>query len=443
MASALFRRGWRWVESHPPPGPFRPGFFRSPIRGPWLTAVLGLVLLVGIPVVFLTGLASYLAYKPDLIGGANDLTADKGLFGFYLEWFDWPASVSWLFRLNQGVHVVLGLALVPVVLGKLWSVLPKFFVWPPFRNLAELLERITLFFLVGGIVFQLVTGVLNIQYWYVFPAGFYRAHLYGAWVFMAAFVLHAALRVGVAVRTVRDRGLASELRVATPATLPEPFDPHGLVSADPAPATISRRGALGLIGGASALVVGLSAGQTISDRLRPTALLAPRGGSLGRGANAFPVNKTAASAGVLDLIGADWRLTLENASGETKVLRLDDLEEMEQHTYELPLACVEGWSTVQTWSGVRLRDLARLAGEPAAPTVVVQSVQEKGTFRVATLRGNQIADERSLLALRVNGEALSADHGFPARVIVPGNPGVHNTKWVGRMTFRPNPEPEE
>ncbi len=30
---------------------------------------------------------------------------------------------------------------------------------------------------------------------------------------------------------------------------------------------------------------------------------------------------------------------------------------------------------------------------------------------------------------------LSPDHGYPARVIVPALPGVHNTKWVKRMTF--------
>jgi DMSO/TMAO reductase YedYZ molybdopterin-dependent catalytic subunit len=41
----------------------------------------------------------------------------------------------------------------------------------------------------------------------------------------------------------------------------------------------------------------------------------------------------------------------------------------------------------------------------------------------------------SLLAFRVNGAELSADHGYPARVIVPGAPGVHNIKWVTKMTF--------
>ena len=38
-------------------------------------------------------------------------------------------------------------------------------------------------------------------------------------------------------------------------------------------------------------------------------------------------------------------------------------------------------------------------------------------------------------AFRVNGAELSADHGYPARVILPASPGVHNIKWVTKMTF--------
>jgi DMSO/TMAO reductase YedYZ molybdopterin-dependent catalytic subunit len=40
-----------------------------------------------------------------------------------------------------------------------------------------------------------------------------------------------------------------------------------------------------------------------------------------------------------------------------------------------------------------------------------------------------------LLAVRVNGGPLSRDHGYPARIIVPAAPGVHNTKWVTSLGF--------
>ena len=69
------------------------------------------------------------------------------------------------------------------------------------------------------------------------------------------------------------------------------------------------------------------------------------------------------------------------------------------------------------------------------PDVFVESLQRHGAFRKAALSADQVADPRSLLALYVNGEDLSPDHGHPARVIVPAAPGVLNTKWVARMTF--------
>jgi DMSO/TMAO reductase YedYZ molybdopterin-dependent catalytic subunit len=109
---------------------------------------------------------------------------------------------------------------------------------------------------------------------------------------------------------------------------------------------------------------------------------------------------------------------------------------MELHTAKLPIACVEGWSTGnQRWEGVRLRDLARLAGVEDPDDVFVESLQTNGEFARGRLAGNQIRAGASLLALRVNGADLSLDHGFPARIIVPNNPGVRNTKWVSRMTF--------
>lgn len=422
----------RAITDNPPPGPFRRSFWRSPIRGPWLTAVFGSVLLAGITILFVTGLASYAAYNPDLPD--NDLTSGKGLLGFYL--YDWPTEPYWLYRLNQGVHVVLGIVLVPVLLAKLWSVVPKLFDWPPARSPAQLLERLSLLLLVGGALFEFATGILNIQYWYPFPGSFYSLHFYGAWVFIAAFVVHVGIRLPRMVRALRSRRLRDELRVDTAATRPEPPDPHGLVADDPAPPTMSRRGALALVGGGSVTLFAMTAGQSIGGPLRSTALLAPRGQEYGDGPNGFQVNKTAFAAGVIGpQTGESWQLEVIGPDGPVTLSR-DELLAMPQRSARLPIACVEGWSTGnQSWSGIRLAELARLAGLPDAGLVIVESVQAGGGFADASLRGNQIGDPRSLLALRVNGADLSLDHGYPARVIVPAGPGVHNTKWVGRMSF--------
>ncbi|KAB8194829.1 molybdopterin-dependent oxidoreductase [Nonomuraea phyllanthi] len=415
-----------------PPGPFRPGFWRSPLRGPWLTSVFGLVLLVGLVIVAVTGLLSYAAYEPRLPG--NDMTPGKGLLGFYL--FDWPTHPVWMYRVTQGTHVILGLTLVPVLLAKLWSVIPKLFDWPPVRSIAQAVERASLVLLVGGAVFQFATGILNIQLYYVFPFSFYPAHLYGAWIFLAALALHVAVRLPRAIRAVRSRSLRRELRTSLAGTRPEPPDPDGLVPADPAPPTMSRRGLLAFVGGGSVVMLGLSVGQTLDGPLRRTALLAPRGREYGTGPNDFQINKTAASLGVTAAEAGDgWRLTV--AGVDRIQLSRDDLLAMPLHTYALPIACVEGWSTEQVWTGVRLADLARLVGiAPGTAAVTARSLQRVGYFGQASLSTGQVADPRSLLALRVNGADVSLDHGFPARVIVPNAPGVHNTKWVRELDFR-------
>jgi DMSO/TMAO reductase YedYZ molybdopterin-dependent catalytic subunit len=422
----------------PPPGPFRRSFWRSPIRGPWLTSMFGLVLLASIPVVFVTGLLSYAAYNPDL-SPVNDETPGKGLLGFYL--FSWPTHPVSLYRLNQGIHVTLGLILVPILLFKLWSVLPKLFEWPPFRSPAHALERLSLFLLVGGAVFEFITGILDIQTWYKFPGSFYPLHFYGAWVFTAGFVVHVTIKLPVMIRALRSRSLIGELRSGLTRMRPEPPGAGYLAPLEPAEPTISRRGLLAFAGAGSALIAILAVGQSLGGPLRRTALLAPHGQDVSGGPGDFQVNRTAASVGIKESeTGAAWRLTLmtdSQAGRPPVVLPRANLLRMEQHTASLPIACVEGWSTDdQAWSGVRLRDLARLAGVTHPASVLVQSLQRGGAFSQAALSAGQIMDPDSLLALRVNGADLSPDHGYPARVIVPANPGVHNTKWITSLTFR-------
>jgi DMSO/TMAO reductase YedYZ molybdopterin-dependent catalytic subunit len=182
----------------------------------------------------------------------------------------------------------------------------------------------------------------------------------------------------------------------------------------------------------------LTAGQTIGGITRPLALLLPRGRDNGDGPNDFPVNRTAEAANIdPETTGTTWELTLVGAGVEI-ILDRADLEAMAQHTADLPIACVEGWSTTQTWTGVRLRDLAQMAGVPDPTFATVDSLEQDGAFNEAALQSNQVLDPDSLLALQVNGTDLSLDHGYPARIIVPAMPGVHNTKWVRQITFEEN-----
>ena len=406
----------RLYPENPPPGPFRHGFWRSPIRGTWLSSVLSTALLPLVAITTFTGFASHVSYESEL--GRNETFARDPVTRLLDRTFDWPAA-DWLFAVNQGLHVVCGLLLFPVLLAKLWSVIPKLFEWPPIRSAAHAIERAGLALLVGGSLFVLATGMINLQYWYPWNFAFVPAHYYAAFVFIAGLAVHVAGKLPVMRRTFREEGVAAPLREGVP---------EG--------GTISRRGALTVVGAGSLLLALQGLGQAVGGPLRSLSLLAPRGaGSApgeGGGPNDFQVNKTARRARITpEMVGPDYRLEVNG-----RTFSRDDLLAMPLVSATLPIACVEGWTATREWTGVRLRDLAAVAGVEDPRELFVQSLQPGGGFRQVTLNRAQSTDDRSLLALKVGGTDLSLDHGYPARLIIPGAPGVHNTKWVASIEAR-------
>ena len=416
----------------PPPGPFRRTFWRSPLRGPWLTSLLGLILLISIPLIAVTGFLSNDAYNPRL--GGNAVGRQLGPLDFYL--FQWPAHPSWLYAFTQGLHVTIGLAAFPILLTKLWSVIPRLFEWPPLRSPAHALERLSLALLVGGALFEFATGILDIQYAYLFKFFFTNAHYYGAWVFTAAFAFHAAIKFSTMRSSLATRRGLRPLMDDLAHTRAEPQGAEGndLIASTPAAPSMSRRAMLGTVGAGSLFLFVQGLGDSVGGPLRALSVLGPRD-RFGSGPNGFTVNRTAAAAQIdSQQVGADWTLQLGSGS-QTIALTRDELLALPQHTYDLPIACVEGWSTTQRWSGVRVRDLSALLGIEGHHVATATSLEKNGVFSAATLAGNEVGDERTLLALRVNGAELSLDHGYPARVIGPALPGVHCTKWVSKLTF--------
>ena len=364
--------------ANPPRGPFQRDFWGSPLRGPWLTSFLGSALLPLIVVCALTGFLSHVAYYPAL--GDNRIV-DSGAVNVFFLPFDWPTSPSWLYALTQGLHIACGVAAIPILLAKLWSAMPKLFEWPPVRSIAHAIDRLSLALLVGGSLFVFFTGILNIQLVYPWKFSFVPAHYYGAFVFLAALGLHLVTKVPVALRSFRERGVLAPLREDLADTEPEPAREGSTAPLSPARPTITRRGLIGTVGAGSLGLFVIAISQVIGGPLRRLAFLAPRD-VIGSGPNGFQVNKSAVASGIkTSMTDASWRLSLEGPSPAE--LSRADLLAMEQVTESLPIACVEGWSTTQSWTGVRLSDLADLAGIDGDAEVTAESLQEFGSFRAA------------------------------------------------------------
>jgi DMSO/TMAO reductase YedYZ molybdopterin-dependent catalytic subunit len=413
--------------------PVRRPVWRSPLRGPWLTSFLGTLLLPAVVVIALTGFISHWAYHPELAGNATANPAFD-IPTFFQFTASWP---SWGYAVTQGTHVTLGLVTVPLLLAKLWSVMPKLFARSVRRNLAGALERLSLLLLVGSVLVEFATGILNVENSQIWGFAFYPIHYYGAWVFGIALVLHTLVKLPTVRRAYRERGFLRPLRDGLSDTRPEPPVDGGLAPIDPATPTLSRRGLLAMVGGAAVAIFVVQAGESIGGALRRFALLAPRGRVFGTGPNDFQVNHTAAAQQITEaMTGAGWRLAV--AGKRSVVLDRQELLAMPQSTHTLSITCTEGWSTTQRWTGVPLASLARLADAAPGSVLLARSLVEAGGApQEVTFSAAQVRDERSLLALGVNGVDLSLDHGYPARVILPDVPGTHNVKWVAELRFQP------
>jgi DMSO/TMAO reductase YedYZ molybdopterin-dependent catalytic subunit len=362
--------------------------FSSPVHDERVAARLGVALGVAFTTCFLTGLYSHFAQHPS--------------WGFTL-----PARPAGLYRLTQGAHVATGLAAIPLLLAKLWSVYPQLFRWPPFTSGVHAVERLAIFPLVAGSIFMLFTGLANINLWYPWRFNFPDLHYRTSWIVMGALAIHIGAKITVTRRAFRR-------------AQPSPAD---------AAARADRRRFLFTAFGASAMVTLFTVGQTFRPLAR-FALLAPRRPDVGP--QGFPVNATANSAGVVELARAtDYRL--EVVGPRVLSLSLDELRALPQHTAELPISCVEGWSASPHWRGVRVRDLLAMAGAPDDAGARVESLQPFGSYRTSDLNRVQAHDRDTLLALEVNGEPLALDHGYPVRLIGPNRPGVMQTKWVAKL----------
>jgi hypothetical protein len=364
----------------------QPESFRSSAHHEQVTARVGRWLGIAFLVCFLTGLLSHAIQHPP-------------------SWFWWPAAPADLYRITQGLHVISGVAAVPLLFAKLWSVYPKLFARPLVRDLPHALERLSILVLSGAAFFELATGIFNVAQNYLWGFYFPAAHYAVAWIAAGSVLLHVAVKLPV----IR-RGLA------TPTETP----------AEQRPGTLSRRGFLRGTWLAAGLAVVATAGGTV-PLLRNVSVLSWRSD---RGPQGVPVNRTAAAARVTR--EPAWRLEIVTRHGITR-LSLDQLATLPQRTAELPIACVEGWSQSAVWTGVPIADLIASVGGDRGATVTVESLERKGAYRTSTLPGTHTANPDTLLALRLNGEPLDLDHGYPCRIIAPSRPGVLQTKWVHRL----------
>ncbi|NUR25875.1 MAG: molybdopterin-dependent oxidoreductase, partial [Catenulispora sp.] len=317
--------------------------FRSRLHGERTATLIGTALGVAFATAFLTGLISHVLQHPP-------------------SWLAYrlPTRPAWGYRLTQGLHVTSGIAAIPLLLAKLWTVYPKLFAWPPLKSVAHVVERLSILVLVAGAIFELATGLLNAAQWYVwggqFP--FIQTHYWVAWITVGALVVHLGVKAPAIARGLRS-----------PKTEPAATARQ---DAEQLERGVSRRAFIATTAVATGTVTVATIGQSV-DSVQAVSVLSPR--DIGVGELGVPINRTAAQAGITEeTVASDWRLQVTGGSGLLSLSR-QELAALPQTSARLPIACVEGWSVDGRWEGVRISDLMDLAGIPHHADVRVLSLE--------------------------------------------------------------------
>ena len=152
------------------------------------------------------------------------------------------------------------------------------------------------------------------------------------------------------------------------------------------------------------------------------------------------VNGDVGMDGELDT--ATWRLRVARSPGDTLVLTLNDIMALPKTEVVFDFKCVEGWSQVTWWGGVRFADfLKKYNLAPQTGMSYVGLVTPDETY-YAGLDMPSMLQPQTLLCYEMNGKLLPQEQGYPLRLIIPVKYGIKHLKRIGVMYFS-NDKPKD
>jgi DMSO/TMAO reductase YedYZ molybdopterin-dependent catalytic subunit len=130
---------------------------------------------------------------------------------------------------------------------------------------------------------------------------------------------------------------------------------------------------------------------------------------------------------------AGYRLPVQGLVDKPHVYTLRELRALQNIAQITRHDCVEGWSVVGKWSGVKLATILALAQPKANARYVIFRCFDKdqdGTEYYESLDLHEAAHPQTLLALDLNDKPILPDHGAPVRLRIPTQLGYKSAKWV-------------
>jgi DMSO/TMAO reductase YedYZ molybdopterin-dependent catalytic subunit len=149
--------------------------------------------------------------------------------------------------------------------------------------------------------------------------------------------------------------------------------------------------------------------------------------------NSLPTPSSAQYAQFVATHFHSYRLVVDGSVEHPQAFSLGRLRAMSQTSEITRHDCIEGWSAIAQWSGVRMSEVLAIVNPRRDARYVVfycMDRDEQSIQYYESLDLHQANHPQTLLALRMNGASIPLDYGAPVRLRVPTQLGYKSAKWI-------------
>jgi hypothetical protein len=136
-----------------------------------------------------------------------------------------------------------------------------------------------------------------------------------------------------------------------------------------------------------------------------------------------------------DFNPAEWKLYVIKAGGDTLTLSLDDIKKLPKTEIVFDFKCIEGWSQVTHWGGVKFSDFAAAYHLNNEISMKYVGMATPDVEYYVGIDMPSALHPQTLICYEMNGKPLPMNQGYPLRMIIPVKYGIKSIKRIGTMYF--------
>ncbi len=137
-----------------------------------------------------------------------------------------------------------------------------------------------------------------------------------------------------------------------------------------------------------------------------------------------------------------WRMHLVRKPGDTLLVSMADIKALPKTEVVFDFKCIEGWSQLTHWGGVRFSDFLAKNGITDLAAYKYAGLQTPDKQYYVGIDMPSMMQPQTLLCYEMNGKPLPYDQGAPLRLIIPVKYGIKHLKRIGYMFFSNQKPPD-